>query len=74
MKKIKKAKEAKEAKEGMIKFNNEKKVISYSYTLDMDDVSEEVLYTYALNGIMNDRGAMINWAVNDILKKQIEKG
>lgn len=61
-------------KEGMIKFSNEKKVTSYSYTLDMDDISEEVLYIYALNGIMNDRGAMINWAVNDILRKQIEKG
>jgi len=61
-------------KEGMIKFSNEKKVTSYSYTLDMDDISEEALYTYALNGIMNDRGAMINWAVNDILRKQIEKG
>ena len=61
-------------KEGKIKFSNEKKVTSYAYVVDMDDVSEEVLYIYALNGIMNDRGAMINWAVNDILKKQIEKG
>ena len=61
-------------KEGMIKFSNEKKVTSYAYVVDMDDVSEEALYTYALNCIMNDRGAMINWAVNDILRKQIEKG
>ncbi len=67
-------KKAKVIKEGKIKFDNEKKVISYSYTLDIDDISEDALYTYALNGIREDRGAMINWAVNDILKKQIEKG
>lgn len=64
-------KKNKKVKEGMIKFGNEKKVISYSYTLDMDNDSEEALYNYALNGIRNDRGAMINWAINDILKKQM---
>jgi hypothetical protein len=71
---MKKVKKEEVKKEGMMKFGKGKKVISYAHVLEMDDISEGILVTYALNGIREDRGALINWAVNDILKKKMERG
>jgi hypothetical protein len=41
--------------------------------VEMGDDAKKLLLEYALENIKNDENALISWAAQDILKKQIEK-
>ena len=49
-----------------------KKEEYYTYETDFSQKEAQVFINYALKNIVNDQEALINWAVVDILKKQIE--
>ena len=55
-----------------MKLGKESKQEYYTYETDFTPEEAKVFVNYALKNIVNDHDALINWAVVDILKKQIE--
>jgi len=50
-----------------------KEVTMIELELDLDNDIVKALIEYASSNIVNDDQALINWAVNDILKKVVEE-
>lgn len=50
----------------------EKDILYKEIELELDDVVINKLVEYATINILNDKNALINWAVNDILKQVVE--
>ena len=46
----------------------------YKFKVEMDDKEEALLKEYALKNIINDDEALLNYAVNRILKEMVNKG
>ncbi len=56
-----------------MKLDNEKKVEMVELDVTFTDDEAEKFITYARKYIVNDEAALINWAINDMLLKQIKK-
>lgn len=56
-----------------MKLDNEKKVEMVELDVTFNDDEAEKFITYARKYIVDDEAALINWAINDMLLKQIKK-
>jgi len=57
--------------EGSIKIGKESKETVYRYEMEYDDNIEKPLIDWAMKRIVNDKEALINYAVNGILREQM---
>lgn len=57
----------------MIKIGKETKMTYYHFDIEMDIDDRKKLIKYALKTIKKDEEALINYAMNDLLKKRVEE-
>gem|GEM_PF-6163455 len=55
-----------------MEMENEREVKMIEFEMDLEEKMVEGLIEYAKANMVNDTNALINWAVNDILKKVVE--
>lgn len=52
---------------------SEKRVNYVSMDVEMNDATEDLLLQYAKKNIMQDKDALLNWAVTDLLRKYVKE-
>lgn len=57
---------------GSLKIVSEKEVSYVDMIVDMDETAHQMLVKYAIDHIMDDKDALVNWAVNKLLREHIE--
>lgn len=55
-----------------MKFLNEREIKYYEFNTEISEDEKKILKEYALKNIVNDDNALINYAIIDILKKQVD--
>ena len=60
-------------KQGIVKFGKETKEIVHNFDVDMDDATAAVFVEWARERILNDKDTLINYAINGILREQMER-
>ena len=55
-----------------MKFEKERKITMYEFDLELSDKEVSKLVMYGLKNIGKDKQALINWAINKLLKDFIE--
>ena len=58
---------------GIIKFGKERKETFYRFDIKVEPKLETILIKYAKKRIINDREALINYAINGILREEMDR-
>ncbi len=56
-----------------MELTNERKTDWVEFDIDLSDEESDRLVKYAQENIFKDQSALINWSVNDIFKKMVDK-
>ena len=59
--------------EPTIKFGKETEEVVHKFEIECDDITEQIFIDYAKKRILNDKQALINYAVNEIIREEVER-